>query len=101
MEDARCKLAALEDLVRPCIWEDKVYTHYYDAKKRPVPALGRERVFPERLQEAGRLLQGLSSRSHRQLFAARKRRREKSSSLSAGVPDVAASACVVTWSLLP
>ncbi|XP_075748582.1 uncharacterized protein LOC119171830 isoform X3 [Rhipicephalus microplus] len=32
MEDARCKLAALEDLVRPCIWEDKVYTHYYDAR---------------------------------------------------------------------
>ncbi|KAH7952497.1 hypothetical protein HPB52_023832 [Rhipicephalus sanguineus] len=31
-EDARCKLAALEELVRPCMWEDKVYTHYYDAR---------------------------------------------------------------------
>ncbi|XP_049525161.1 uncharacterized protein LOC119457088 [Dermacentor silvarum] len=31
-EDTRCKLAALEELVRPCLWEDKLYTHYFDAK---------------------------------------------------------------------
>ncbi|XP_075547356.1 uncharacterized protein LOC142581789 isoform X1 [Dermacentor variabilis] len=31
-EDTRCKLAALEELVRPCLWDDKLYTHYFDAK---------------------------------------------------------------------
>ncbi|XP_077565087.1 uncharacterized protein LOC144180654 [Haemaphysalis longicornis] len=28
--DARCGLGSLESVVRPCRWDDKVYTHYFD-----------------------------------------------------------------------
>lgn len=29
-KDTRCRLGSLESLVRPCLWEDKVYTYYFD-----------------------------------------------------------------------
>lgn len=28
--DARCGLGSLESVVRPCRWDDKLYTHYFD-----------------------------------------------------------------------
>ncbi|KAL1419798.1 hypothetical protein MTO96_004710 [Rhipicephalus appendiculatus] len=56
-EDSRCKLAALEELVRPCMWEDKVYTHYYDARSGQCQPWDESVCSPQCLPEVGRLLQ--------------------------------------------
>lgn len=33
-KDTRCSLGSLESVVRPCLWDDKRYTHYFDHKHK-------------------------------------------------------------------